>query len=114
MHELSIAKSLVNLALKEAAGQSRPVVAVHIKVGALSGVVDDALQSAYQYVCEATPLAGSQLIIENIPVQIFCEDCQKTTLLSGIQSFICSDCGKASADLRAGRELDLVALEVSG
>lgn len=113
VHELSIARNLVKLALKEAEVQKKPVVAVHVRIGALSGVVDEALETAYEYACEATALAGSRLIIENVPVKIFCADCNTTTSLPGIQAFTCSKCGKTSADLREGRELDLVALEVS-
>ena len=71
MHELSIAKSLVEIAIAEANKVEHQVEAVHIKVGALSGVVPDALMAAYEFVTEATCLEGSRLVIENCPVQIF-------------------------------------------
>ncbi|HMP52860.1 MAG TPA: hydrogenase maturation nickel metallochaperone HypA [Candidatus Melainabacteria bacterium] len=112
MHELSIAKSLVEIAIAEANQVEQPVEAVHIKVGALSGVVPDALIAAYEFVTEATCLEGSLLVIENCPVQIFCPDCNKLTTLPDTKNFDCSQCGKTSGDLRGGRELELTALEV--
>lgn len=112
MHELSIAKSLVELACGEAAKVGRPVEAVHIKVGAMSGVVPETLVSAYDFASQGTILEGSRLIIEDVPVSIFCRPCRSLRELSGIQSFACPECGAVSSDLRAGRELEITALEV--
>ncbi|MFI5070488.1 MAG: hydrogenase/urease maturation nickel metallochaperone HypA, partial [Terriglobales bacterium] len=43
MHELSIAMSIVELAEEEAQQRNAQVTAVHLKLGALSGVVKEAL-----------------------------------------------------------------------
>ena len=65
MHELSIAMSIVEMAEEEVA-RRRPaqVHAVHLRLGRLSGVMKEALLSSYEMACEATPLEGSQLLIE--------------------------------------------------
>jgi len=47
MHELSIAMSIVEMAQEEAAQRGCQIDAVHLKLGALSGVVKDALLSSY-------------------------------------------------------------------
>ncbi len=62
MHELSIAMSIVELAQEEAGrrGDIR-IKAVHLRLGALSGVVKDALLSSYEMACDDTPLEGSRL-----------------------------------------------------
>ena len=72
MHELSIAMSIVEMAEEEAKCRGVQVVAVHLKVGALSGVVKEALLSCYEMACENTPLQGSHLLVEDVPVVIFC------------------------------------------
>lgn len=113
MHELSIAKSLIELACGEAEKVDRAVEAVHIKVGAMSGVVPETLVYAYEFVSQGTILEGSRLIIEDVPVTIFCQPCGELQELSGIQSFACPECGAVSSDLRAGRELEITALEVA-
>src|SRR5208282_1532272 len=68
MHELSIAMSIVELAEEEAVRRGVQVEAVHLKLGALSGVVKEALLSCYDMVCEGTALQGSRLVVEDVPV----------------------------------------------
>ena len=71
MHELSIAISIVEMAQEEAALHGLAQVhAVHLRLGLLSGVVKQALLSSYEIACEATPLEGSQLLIEEVPVEV--------------------------------------------
>jgi hydrogenase nickel incorporation protein HypA/HybF len=59
MHELSIAMSIVELAEEEAEQRGVQIEAVHLKLGALVGIVKEALLSCYEMACENTPLAGS-------------------------------------------------------
>jgi hydrogenase nickel incorporation protein HypA/HybF len=113
MHELSIALSLVDLACEEAGRQGGGrVCALHLKIGALSGVVPDALLASYEMACTDTPLAGSRLVIEEIPVVVFCPQCQADRPLDGVQSFCCPDCGTPTPQVERGRELELVAMEI--
>lgn len=67
MHELSIAASIVEIASEEAARQGGRVECVHLKLGALSGVVPDALRFSWDLACEETPLAGAKLEIQGAP-----------------------------------------------
>ncbi|GAB4113266.1 MAG: hydrogenase maturation nickel metallochaperone HypA [Roseiflexaceae bacterium] len=112
MHELSIAMSLVELASTAArdAGVER-VTALHVRIGALSGVVREALSFSFEIAAADTPIAGAQLVFEHVPVAIFCTPCHQVVELVSIQSFRCPVCGTPSAQIVHGRELDLVALE---
>ena len=112
MHELSIALSLVELAEEEAGRQGGRVCAVHLRLGPLSGVVKEALLSSYEMACADTSLEGSQLVIEEVPVVVFCPECQALRPLSSLQDFTCAECGTPTPDIRQGKELELVALEV--
>jgi hydrogenase nickel incorporation protein HypA/HybF len=69
MHELSVALSLIELAEEEGGRLGGRVCAVHIKLGALAGVVKDALLFSYEIACQDTSLAGSQLVIEDTPLR---------------------------------------------
>jgi hydrogenase nickel incorporation protein HypA/HybF len=65
MHELSIAVSIVEAASEEAQRQGcARVEAVHLKLGALSGVAKDALLFSWDLACEDSPIAGAKLEIE--------------------------------------------------
>jgi len=112
MHELSIAMSIVELAQEEAEQRGVQIEAVHVRLGALSGVVKEALLSCYEMACADTPLAGSRLLIEDVPVVIFCPSCRAPRPLSSVQLFRCPECGSPSSEVVQGKELEMVALEI--
>ncbi len=112
MHELSIAMSIVDAAVEEAQRRGVQVSAVHLRLGALSGVVKDALLFSYEVACQDTVLQGSQLIVEDVPVIVFCARCQKEQMLESVQLFACPECGTPTMDVRKGKELEVFALEV--
>ena len=88
------------------------VFAIHLKLGQLSGVVKDALLFSYEVACQGTTLEGSQLIIEEIPVVVYCPACQAETPLASIQRFCCPTCGTLTPEVVRGKELEVVALEI--
>jgi hydrogenase nickel incorporation protein HypA/HybF len=112
MHELSIAMGIVEAAADEAQKRGVQVSAVHLRLGALSGVVKDALLFSYEVACQDTPLVGSRLIVEDVPVAIFCAQCKEQRVLESVQSFTCPVCGAPTMDVRQGKELEVFALEV--
>ena len=113
MHELSIAENLIEIASNAAqAAGVQQVQAVHLRLGALSGVVAEALLFSYEIAAAGTPLEGSQLVIQAVPAAIYCPTCAGVVELPTIQAFICPACGTSSADVRQGHELEIISLEV--
>ena len=112
MHELSIAMGIVDAALDEAQRRSVQVTAVHLRLGALSGVVKDALLFSYEVACQDTPLEGSRLLVEDVPVMVFCHQCKQELVLESVQLFECPECATPTMDIRQGKELEVFALEV--
>ena len=112
MHELSIALSLIELANEESARLGGRVTALHLKLGAMCGVVPEALRSSFGLATEDTPLAGSALVIEELPVIVFCPQCETQRPLNTTQWFVCAECGTPTPDIRQGKEMELVALEI--
>lgn len=112
MHELSIAMGIVEAALEEAERRGVQVSAVHLRLGALSGVVKDALLFSYEMACQDTALAGSRLIVEDVPVVVFCAKCEKEQTLPSVQSFACPECDEPTMNILHGKELEVFALEV--
>ena len=112
MHELSIMQSALDQVLEKArqAGASR-VHAIRLRIGALSGVVPDALQFAFEALADGTPAQGAQLLIEDVPARFWCAACSHE--FEATRMFAeCPDCHRPSAELRAGREMELTSLEV--
>ncbi len=112
MHELSIAMSLLEVAAEEAAKHCGNVVAVHVQVGRLSGVVNEALALAWDAARMGTALERAELVIEEVPVAAYCPVCASDQDVVSPQWLRCVRCGAAVGQIVRGRELDLVALEV--
>lgn len=113
MHEISVALSLIE-GVQETASKQRigKVDAVHVRVGALSGIVRDALLFAWDVATENTVAAGSRLCIEEIPLVVFCERCEDERSPRPGTGLLCPDCGTAAPHIVRGREMQLVAMEV--
>jgi len=112
MHELSIALSILDLVEEEAERQRGRIVAVHLKLGRLSGVVKDALTSAYEMAREGTPQAGTELVIEDVPLIAHCSVCSLDQPLASVQDLRCPVCGTVTPEIVSGRELEVYALEI--
>jgi hydrogenase nickel incorporation protein HypA/HybF len=111
MHELSIALGIVEVATEEAERLNARVTAVHLKVGRLSGVVAEALTSAFELARESTPLAEAVLVIEEVPVAAYCPACAAERAVP-FPSLCCPVCGAQTPDVVRGRELEVTALEI--
>jgi hydrogenase nickel incorporation protein HypA/HybF len=53
------------------------------------------------------------LLIEDVPLVVYCPHCQARRALPSIQALVCDACGQPTPDVREGRELELVALEIA-
>jgi hydrogenase nickel incorporation protein HypA/HybF len=113
MHELSIAMSMIEMATEETAKHGGTKVdAVHLKLGRLSGVVKDALLFSWEVACEGTALQGSRLVIEDLPVIVYCRQCDQERTLNEINAMFCPVCASPAPDIRQGKELEVRALEI--
>lgn len=113
MHELSVAMSIVDVA----SGQMRKlgasnVVAIHLKLGPLSGVAKSALLSAYELAREGTAMAQARMVIEDVPIVVYCPKCAAGRPVESVQMICCSVCGTPAAKVITGNELQLTALEI--
>jgi len=86
---------------------------LRLRIGALSGVVPEALQFAFDAMKENTPAAEAALDVEYVPVRFFCKTCSLEFGGADVAE-LCPKCGSPNADVRQGRELDVVSLDVSG
>ena len=113
MHELSIAVSIVERIEDEAEKRGvEKVEAVHLKLGALSGVDRDALAFSYEVACEGTPLEGSRLVIEAVGVVMYCAGCCREHSPKSERELCCPRCFTPSQEVIHGRELEVTAFEI--
>ena len=112
MHELSIALSIVEMAEEEASRRGVRVDAVHLKIGAFSGVVKDSLLFSYDLACDGTALGGSRLIIEEVPTVVYCSACDARRTLDSARHLCCPVCNGPTPEIVQGKELEVVAPEI--
>ncbi|HEY1921202.1 MAG TPA: hydrogenase maturation nickel metallochaperone HypA [Tepidisphaeraceae bacterium] len=113
MHELSIAMAIAEAAAEEAGRNGNARVAkVYLKLGQMVGVVKSSLFASYEMAAEMCDLAGSELVIDEVPVAAFCPKCQLSRPVVSLQEIRCSECGTPTPDITAGRELEVTAIEI--
>ena len=114
MHELSIALSLVDLAAGGGRPAGRPRVRACTCGSARSPAsCPEALLASYEMACVETPLEGSRLVIEEVPVVVFCPHC-RAERAAGQRAVVLLPRVRHARRRRwsSGRELELVALEI--
>lgn len=112
MHELSIVSNLFELLeeqAKEAGAQK--ITLVKLKVGVLSGVVPELLQTAFDIYKKDTIAAEAELIIETVPLRLLCHQCHQETTQDDIV-FTCAYCGSTHLEKKEGTELILEKIEL--
>jgi len=117
MHEMSIVMSLLK-ALEEKALEVRGtlegarVEKISMRVGALSGVVPEALQFSFEVARRGTIFDGAVLEIEDVPLRGRCRACAKEFAIEDV-IFACTACGSADVEIASGRELFIESFELN-
>ncbi len=111
MHELSIACSIVET-VEENLPPETTATKIFLKIGAMSGVVKDALLFSFEIAAENTRAADATLVIEELPVVVHCDDCDFDTELASPPIFRCGQCKELTGKILQGKELEVVSIEV--
>ncbi len=114
MHELSIARSVVDLAVQAADDdRAERILRVGVRVGAFAGVDAGALDAAFSVARLGTPAAAAELEIEAVPLVCHCESCAVDFEVDDRHGIArCPRCGVTSGDIRSGMELEVSFVEV--
>lgn len=89
------------------------VEVVHLRLGVFAGVDKEALLFSYGLACEGTPLEGSRLSIETIPLVIYCPACRSERTPVSLYQLCCPNCLVPAQTIITGREIEVASLEVA-
>lgn len=107
MHERSLVNALLcqveTLKRRERADR---VLAVHVSVGAFSGVEPDLFGSAFAEAVAASPLRGADLKMQQVPLEARCDACACEFLVERFR-FCCPACDGRRVTVLRGEELML-------
>lgn len=115
MHELPVMESVLRIVLGHAArNRVRKIVAVHLKVGELSDLMEEWMQRYFDYVSKDTLAEGAVLKIKRIPVRFRCAGCRAEfgADIRQEREIRCPECGADRPVLIAGREYFIENMEV--
>lgn len=112
MHELSIAQNIISIVEESAKTLANSKVTnIHLRVGKMSNVLVDSLCFCFESLIDGTRLGGAKLIIEEIPVTLFCNNCSQKTEISEF-SFSCANCSSTNVEMKSGNELEICKVEL--
>lgn len=114
MHELSLVQELIKILDRNVLEhQFKKVGQIVLRVGVLSNVVPDALRFAFRALTEGTIYEKAELVLEEVPVRLLCENCEEEVISSEIL-FTCPHCQSQRAVFLEGAELVLASLTGEG
>ena len=112
MHEYSIVQSLIDSCEENAKNNNATkVTKVVVKIGVMSGVEPELLQTAFDTFKEETICHNAQFIINIQKVKIHCNECQTTSELEK-NEYCCPKCQSTQLDILDGEDMFLMQLEL--
>jgi hydrogenase nickel incorporation protein HypA/HybF len=108
MHELGITQNIVGIVSEHARG--RPVKRVVLEVGALAGVMVDAIEFCFDVVAKGTALEGATLDIHRIEARAACRSCGAEFVQDTL--FSACGCGSRNFERLSGEELNVKEYEL--
>lgn len=112
MHEYSIVQSLLESCEEHArANGAKKVTKVVVKIGVLSGVEPELLQTAFDTFKEKTICESAEFSINIQKVEIFCNKCNSESILEK-HEFSCSKCQSTDIKVIDGEDMYLMSLEL--
>ena len=112
MHELAIAKGIIDIVKAEAENQGfRQVLEIKLRVGEFSGIVPDCLREFFPIAAAGTPAEKAELTMESIPARFRCLDCGYEGEADRKHA-CCPACRSTAVKMIAGREFYVESVKV--
>ena len=112
MHEAGIAASILDIVRRYVPeARAEFVRGVHVRIGAMAGVVPETLAFCFAAAVEGTPYGRAVLEIEHVPLKGRCKDCGASMSMRE-PAFWCPECGSPRVQLISGREMQVEDVEL--
>ena len=112
MHEMAIARNIVNIAVAAAEKEGATRISrVNVVAGELRAIVPEQLIFSFGLMAENTIASGAYLNLEITPVICRCRKCGNEFTVKDYR-YICTNCGSQDLDTLSGTELRVKDIEV--
>lgn len=111
MHEFNIIQNIFAI-LEQLADENhlRVIKKVTLRIGRLRQIVPETMRFAFKTLSAGTVADSAELIIEEIPIKIFCRSCHKTFLAED-NIYICPHCQETDLEVLTGKEITLASID---
>lgn len=113
MHELGIVQSILEIIEQqmEIHGGKR-VSRVNLEFGAMTAVMPNAIEFAFQVLTKDGPVEGAELEIKILPIKAVCLDCHHEPVMETYSPF-CPVCSTGILNITQGKdEMRIVSIEI--
>lgn len=112
MHEVGIMQSALDMAIERAQQeQAKQIYRIGLCVGALTNVVPESLEFAFEALTEDTIAKGAKLEVQWVPIACRCASCEREFAASEYD-YQCPECRSWETTVIRGNELYLSFVEV--
>jgi hydrogenase nickel incorporation protein HypA/HybF len=116
MHEMALVTKIVDVVVEHAeANDVQKVLAVELVIGELHDIVDNLMESCFQYIARGTVAEGACIKVVRVPVRLQCKECLLVypANLRDSSTVACPDCTAKNYSLCAGNEFLINNIEVA-
>ena len=112
MHELAIARNIVNIAVAAAEREgATKIKRINVVAGELRGIMPAQLIFGFGLMAENTIASGAYLDLEVTPIVCRCRKCQEEFMVRDY-SYLCTKCRNKDVEVLSGTELRVKDIEV--
>lgn len=112
IHELSITEEILSVSLENAHSENaRRIVAIHIKIGEITGFNPESIQFYFSIISKGTIAENAELKMEIVPSSAKCITCGKVYSIEE-RVLICPYCGDVNSKILTGKDVIIETLEV--
>lgn len=91
----------------------KKVTQISLKVGVMSGVMPEFMQSFFDVISKGTIAEGAVLDIKSDPIVFRCRECGRTTVYDKLgPEYVCHACGSESLFLVSGRSFQIISVAI--
>ena len=110
MHELGIMVDVLDTALRVAEQNGgKKVTKITLKIGVMSGILPEYVQSFFDVISKDTIAKGTQIIIDPDPAVFVCRKCGEKTVYDALgPEYVCKACGSQALRMTSGCGFQIV------
>lgn len=110
MHELSVTKSILEIATEAAAGSR--ILLIRLRIGDLASIVDDSVEFYFELLSRGTPAEGARLEFKRVPATASCINCKSSFEVRVPLPDSCLYCQSTAITVSGGTDFLVESIEV--